>query len=318
MELLDDYLKHVKSYLPAKQRDDIVAELSANIRSQMDDSAAELGRPLTESEQAAILLGHGSPIVVAGRYRVDHRGVAFGPELIGPELFPHYLKTLSLICGITLLPFLVGAVATGSLATISAILFPMSIQFAVVTLVFALLNISERTYQRWPAPAAYLRPIPRWQSSAGLAVWTCCILWLLLVPRFPYLIFGPAAANVTLAPGWQPFYAAILTLLLAGLIQRSVNLIHPDWTLVLPATRLAVNGLGVATLYFFRHTDLVAAMDRTPNLAHYRRLAEILNAAILRGLLGYLLINTAIYAVACFPHLRQFMLGRRARARSEA
>ncbi len=55
MELLDRYLQAVREYLLRNRRDDIVKELGDNILSQMEDKAAELGRPLTEAEQAAIL-----------------------------------------------------------------------------------------------------------------------------------------------------------------------------------------------------------------------------------------------------------------------
>ncbi len=39
MELLDRYINAVKSFLPAKQQDDIIKELSDNLQSQMDDRA---------------------------------------------------------------------------------------------------------------------------------------------------------------------------------------------------------------------------------------------------------------------------------------
>jgi hypothetical protein len=87
MELLDRYLHAVKKFLPKEQQDDIVAELSDDLRSQMEDREAELGRPLTEAEQEAVLKAHGHPVIVAGRYRQDRRSVAFGRQLIGPVLF---------------------------------------------------------------------------------------------------------------------------------------------------------------------------------------------------------------------------------------
>jgi hypothetical protein len=47
MELLDSYLRAVKRYLPRAQRNDIVAELSVELRSQMESREDELGRPLS-------------------------------------------------------------------------------------------------------------------------------------------------------------------------------------------------------------------------------------------------------------------------------
>ena len=55
MELLDRYVRAVKTYLPRAQQDDIVKELSANLQAQMEDREAELGRPLSEAELEALL-----------------------------------------------------------------------------------------------------------------------------------------------------------------------------------------------------------------------------------------------------------------------
>ena len=68
MELVDRYLKSVRSCLPAAQRDDIISELSENLREQIEDREGELGRPLNESEVEALLKQHGHPLVVASRY----------------------------------------------------------------------------------------------------------------------------------------------------------------------------------------------------------------------------------------------------------
>lgn len=51
MELLDRYLQAVREYLLSSRRDDVVKELGDNILSQMEEGAAELGRPLSENEQ---------------------------------------------------------------------------------------------------------------------------------------------------------------------------------------------------------------------------------------------------------------------------
>ena len=66
MNLLDRYLQAVRFFLPRRQQDDIVRELSENLLSQMEDRAEALGRPLTEDEQADILRRHGHPMLVAG------------------------------------------------------------------------------------------------------------------------------------------------------------------------------------------------------------------------------------------------------------
>lgn len=101
MNLVDRYLKAVAKALPEAQHEDIVRELSDDIRSEIEAKAGELGRPLTESEQQALLKQRGNPLVLAGRYRQDHRTLALGRQLIGPVLFPYYLRVLSFNLGLT-------------------------------------------------------------------------------------------------------------------------------------------------------------------------------------------------------------------------
>jgi len=53
MELLDRYLQAVRKHLPWKRQEDIVAELRANLESQLDEKQGELGRPMTLTEAEA-------------------------------------------------------------------------------------------------------------------------------------------------------------------------------------------------------------------------------------------------------------------------
>jgi len=101
MELLDRYLVAVGQKLPKPQRDDIIRELSENILSQFEDKEVELGRPLSEAEQEAILKQVGNPLLVAGRYRQDDRSLTLGRRIIGPALFPFYVKVLWFNSGVS-------------------------------------------------------------------------------------------------------------------------------------------------------------------------------------------------------------------------
>src|SRR5215813_6133590 len=92
MELLERYLQAVRGYLLRRRRDDIVKELGDNILSQMEDKAAELGRPLNEIEQAAILKQYGHPLLAAARYRSLPLH-----QLVGPALFPLYWYMLQAV-----------------------------------------------------------------------------------------------------------------------------------------------------------------------------------------------------------------------------
>lgn len=81
MEIVDRYLKAVRFWLPAPQKDDITSELAEEIRSQVADAEEERGRALKQEEVEAILERLGSPLVVAGRYsRAMERRHGLGSE----------------------------------------------------------------------------------------------------------------------------------------------------------------------------------------------------------------------------------------------
>src|ERR1700724_2821832 len=88
MELLDRYLQAIEFWLPKRQRQDIIAELSEDLRSQIEEKETELGRKLEDGEGEAILKRWGSPLAVASRYRPQQ-------YLIGPTLFPIYRFVLA-------------------------------------------------------------------------------------------------------------------------------------------------------------------------------------------------------------------------------
>src|SRR5262245_10684143 len=140
MRLLDRYLSAVRGHLPEEQQDDIVRELSENIRAQMDDKAAELGHPLNEAEQETIIKRHGHPIFVAGRYLPQQ-------QLIGPGLFPIYWVTLKTVLPIayvivivlSCMTLIVGsAVAFSGEPVPGALQSPTSIIWFAVTILLAI------------------------------------------------------------------------------------------------------------------------------------------------------------------------------------
>jgi hypothetical protein len=57
--LVDHYLLHLKSLLPAKQREDIAAELRGSILSAVEERERDLARALTDVELNDVLRGFG-------------------------------------------------------------------------------------------------------------------------------------------------------------------------------------------------------------------------------------------------------------------
>src|SRR3954463_13589567 len=110
MSLLDRYLTAVRFWLPKSQREDIAAELAANLQSEIDDQAAAQGRPISADDPAAILKQHGPPLLVASRYQEKRRTVNFGRQLIGPIVFPFYWIAIKVALVLLLIPGVVSTV----------------------------------------------------------------------------------------------------------------------------------------------------------------------------------------------------------------
>jgi len=106
-------------------------------------------------------------------------------------------------------------------------------------------RLLDRVNRRWDPRSlpslAKRTQVRRSESIFGLVAGTIYIIWLLAVPYYPFLIFGPAASVLRLTPVWRQFYIPVIVLALGGLAQSAVNLVRPDWTWLRAATRLVSN-----------------------------------------------------------------------------
>jgi hypothetical protein len=318
MDILDSYLRAVKRCLPRAQSDDIIRELSDELRSQLDEQQAALGRPLSDEELMAFFKKHGDPMTVGRRYRQDHRSLSLGWELIGPELFPMYLILLSFNLALTIAAVVVVSLMVHLPIKPDTFLVPVLAQIICLTVVFTILNLIRRKFpQPWyypPAELAPLLPISRWYSLVGLAMWATVAIWWLAVPHFPQLILGSGAAHLKLAPTWHRFYVPMLLLLLASVSQRVVSLVYPTWTWVIPVVRAIINGAAVPILYglMFKSQTLVVPAEGIQNTPQNQQLVEKFNDLIRWGILGPWLwiwagISAMVYAWYCVPHLRRLI-----------
>jgi hypothetical protein len=237
MDLIDRYLHAVKSFLPRTQQDDIIRELAEDLRSQAEDREAELGRPLTQPEQEAMLRQWGHPLLLASRYRPQR-------HLIGPCIFPIYWRVLLMSLGVALLVHLVAnavMVASGTPVNeainriVTLPVGPLLSVFAWVTLVFAVFDMN---LDRFPFVATWnpnSLPMPRSEDGAAptfallteIVCLTLMVVWWGFVPRYQWLLFGPASALVELAPVWRIVHLPILFVYLASLATLWVRLLQP-------------------------------------------------------------------------------------------
>jgi len=310
MKLLDRYLQAVRSLLPKGQQDDILQELSDAILSRMEDQEAELGRPLTEAEQETILKGYGSPMRVAGRYQTSQHSVAFGRQLIGPVLFPLYIKILSLNLAITIVVSGAAAVAFASrqpmLQTAMAMLSHFILQFAIITGIFTL---AERSGDRFPygwksspkTKAKDERRIPRSQSIGELIFLGVFLFWLPTLPYYPRTIFGNGTALLRFGPGSQVLFQAVLPLLLLGIVRSCILLVRPRWVRFYWVMRLAATSASLVVLGLSLRTGewiVLANPDGDGDPAHkIAWLAEKLNRGAGFGLIAMIAVCIVVWGV---------------------
>jgi len=85
---LDRYIADIKSYLPTKNRADIVEELRANLSEKLADLADESGVEMNQESEIELLSKFGHPLRVAAEYQGEAR------SLIGPTLYPFYRMSI--------------------------------------------------------------------------------------------------------------------------------------------------------------------------------------------------------------------------------
>ncbi len=334
MEIVDRYLKTVGNYLPKEQKDDILRELSENIRSEVEDREKELGRPLTVAEQEAIVKAQGNPLVVAGRYRQEKRTVAFGRQWIGPELFPLYLKVLTFNLGISSVIIVVlfaGRVAFGQDVTLSglmmAIFWQVLIQGGIVTAIFSGVNSQLLKHpDRWdpwkpgsmnaPQFAAESAPsraprVPRAESVCQFIALGASIFWLHAVRDSTFWVFGPASKSMVVSAVWGQVYWPLVAVSLAGMMQAGINLFNPLWVSLKAWAHMGMNAvtLGIA-VYLVQARAWFSLSIPDGSEEAQRRFTGIINQSVFFGLL----IGVVILVGMLIVDVRQLV---RLRAKSE-
>jgi hypothetical protein len=306
-ELLQRYLQAVRFWLPKSQQEDILAELSEDLRSQVEDKETELGRFLEDTELGAILKKCGNPMRVASRYQP-------GQYLIGPTWFPVYRFVLKLVLFWVLIPVFVVIVgpaivlsnpdrAAGLLQTFGNLWTAEIIAGGVITLLFATLERVQMkcdVADKWDPRS--LPPLAKEQVQSGaksiceIAFGVLALIWLLLVPQYPVLAFGPAAAFLKFGPLWQQFYIPMVLLTLFGLAHQIISLARPQWNWLPPAGRLLTTVLTLIVLNFVidavGHTShnewhpFVVLVDRVQDSVRYGQIAALVNVSVLLSILG--------------------------------
>jgi len=302
-ELIDRYLQAVRFWLPRSHRQaDLIAELGEDLRSQVDDKEAELGHPLDKNEMAELLKRCGSPMMVAGRLGPQRR-------LIGPALFPIYVFVLKMVLLWILIPvflFIVGPANVANsgghwglavAATIGQLWSGLFIAAGIITLVFAIIertNTQLGTEIKWDP--LKLPPLHKEQSKPSRLKAACefgfnifGLIWLLLVPYYPFLILGPAAAFLKAGPLLHRFYLPFVLLSVVALVRSGITVARPQWGWFPSLGELIQSFLMLILLHYMIQAintapsafQFVVVRDAVRDSAQYAKVVAIVNISLL-------------------------------------
>ena len=315
MQLIERYLQAVKFWLPRQQKQDIIAELSEDIHSEIEEKETELGRPLTEVEIETILKQRGRPMLVANRYLPQE-------HLIGPVLFPIYRFVLKIVLLCYLVPWVLvwigllffnsgyRAEHTGP-AWISALgsiwgsfWFAAFVAVATVTLIFAILERAQAKsgfLRDWDPhklpPVRNPNLIPRASSVFELCAGMIFCLWWTANMHSPILLNLPSL-RISLSSEWRYFYWGFLILALVNISLAGVNLMRPYWTGLRATFRLLSDAAGIALFFWLLKANLLVEIAATTVSAQKAaELTRAINSVWMPRMLPAVVILAVVIAV---------------------
>ena len=293
MQLVERYLQAVKFWLPKHQKDDILAELSADIQSQIEERESALGRALNETEIEDILKQRGRPCLVASRFRPQE-------SLIGPVLYPIYLFCLKCaLLGylvpwtvVTLIILIVRPSFSASqsvpvwfmaLATVSGHLWTMAFVAAgTITLIFAILErvqAQSHWIENWNPrklpPVRDDNKSTRTNAAFELAIILLAIVWWASYMDTTVVCLGESV-RFDLKPQWLWFFWGYLLVLLFTAAIAAFSLIRPASARSRAAMRLPNSIFGGILLCWLLKANVVAAIT-APNITAQKSI-EMTNA----------------------------------------
>jgi len=288
--LVDHYLLQLRTFLPAKQRDDIAAELRESISSAVEERERELGRSLNDDELNDVLRGFGHPMVVAGRYLPMQ-------QLIGPDVFPLYWYVMQAV-------LIVITVFGGLLVGVALLTAPNAIQAglqvainfwwialqaaAVVTFVFATLEYCKARFsflEKFDARSvsagvlgvrgAPLSAIPRSDTVFEIATTAILLLWWIEWFAFPSTLLG---VRLQLSAAVDPFFYPVIALCVVEFPRLAVDLVRPYRTVPRVVLRLVLNLVWLTLFVLAYRTEglvEIAEIIRSENPERVLRIAQV-------------------------------------------
>jgi hypothetical protein len=310
MELIDRYLHAVKFWLPRNQKDDIIAELSEDLRSQIEEKEAELGHQLTQADVEPILKRCGSPMTVAGRYLPQQ-------FLIGPALFPIYRLVIRGLLLYFLLPWLLLLMGIAIFSPDFRADHPGGALFAslepwwlactwslfINTLIFAVLDRSKarrHLAESWnprSLPAVRdINHISRGSTIFELAVAVGALAFWIQLDTF-HSVFHIFGITITLSSRWPYFFWALVALSLAGIALSCFNLLHPRWTRLSASLRLGIDCFTWSLFYWLCRASLLQSLSGTDLPANPEAIVRSLNFWMAYSAFSVLVVGAVVLMI---------------------
>jgi hypothetical protein len=253
-DLIDRYLNAVKFWLPGKQQKDILAELSEDLHSQIEDRESALGHPLEEADVVALLKQRGAPMRVASGYIPEHR-------LINPAMLPLYRFVLKIVLLWVLAPtfaiVFIAPVFDSARPGPALLLFlseawrALFLVIGIVTTVFVLLDryhtkwadkFDPRKLPRVPAPRQQMQ----WYNDfAGFAFGMGAVVFWAGIMWHRSGIAFPGGAHFILGAIWGQIYWVVLGLTLVRAFVDLYCFVRRTWTPVRSWMRLALDAAAI-------------------------------------------------------------------------
>jgi hypothetical protein len=299
MALVDRYLQAVKFWLPRNQKDDIIAELSEDLRSQIEEKETELGHPLTDAEIEPILKSCGSPMAVAGRFLPQQ-------SLIGPALFPIYrviIRSRLLWMGIAIFSpdYRADHPGMALFATLEPWWLACTWSLFINTLIFALLDRSQSYSQRindWnPRALPPVRDPNRVSRGSTIFELTIVVATLAVWVQLDvfHRVFHFFGLTVTLSYRWPEFFWGLVALSLAGIVVSGLNLAKARWTRLSASLRLALDcGSSGLSYWLFRANLLQSLSGNDIPSTEAARFVSFLNQWMARSAIWVLVVGAII------------------------
>jgi hypothetical protein len=281
MKLIDYYVSEVGRRLPEKMREDIEREIRSMIEDTLEDESHKQGRPVDEEMVVDVLKRLGPPEKMASSYLPPR-------YLIGPELYPAFIKTLKIVLSIIAVLVLVGAGMAlgvsarlpGDVAKLASLVVQQSVDAifraaGVIVLIFAIIQwanprIKKSVEKSWDPRKLRAEPDPETVKPAGMIVGVVfSLFFLVLLNVFPQGVAFTTNFNgqwyfvPVLTPAFLQ-YLPWISLLIA--LQASLRIIvagRGRWESSTRWASIGLSVLGIGLAYSILTGPAIVAIDPT-------------------------------------------------------